>query len=61
MLSIICQTCEKEFKISGADFAEHRSDGSLALCPACAENKKQEKLVEIIPTKSKGRKEENGK
>lgn len=59
MLSIICQKCNKEFKVSGADFDEHKSDGSLALCPAC--KAKKEKPVKIIPVESGDRKKKNGK
>lgn len=61
MLTIICQKCNKEFKVSGADFDEHKYDGSLDLCPACTELKKKEKPVKIIPLKSGDKEKKNGK
>jgi hypothetical protein len=51
MLTIICQECHKEFKISGADFDEHRGDGFPILCPVCTG--KKEKSVKIVPVKTK--------
>lgn len=66
MLTLICQKCNKEFKVSGADFEERKGDGSLALCPMCTEAKKKEKPVKVTlkpikPKKDSGTKSETKK
>lgn len=56
MLTIICQKCNNEFKVSGADLDEHKNDGTLTLCPVCRSIKKE--MKEHKTTIPKNKKEE---
>jgi len=53
MLTIICQECNSEFKVSGTDFDEHRYDGTLDLCPVCMKKKKTMPCKPKVISKSK--------
>ena len=60
MLAIKCKICGKEFKVSGADFANRIKNKIANICSACIiaeglrkEERKPEKVVKIEKKKTK--------
>ena len=60
MLSVRCIKCNKDFRVSGADFDERKKNKMANICPACIiveglrkEEGKSEKVVKIEKKKTK--------